>query len=350
MNDLSDKFLNNGSVVYAAKVDSVTTHAGNKRIEIEILINTQRIDIVQIFWNNNENRVDVPAGNRPGLYRQIIDNMEEGSYLFNLVSIDKYGNESLPVEVSGTVYGDDYLSRLRNRPVSATVKAGDLVTVRWGSADITNGAQYTEVVYTCSDGSEKTVQTPASEQATGIPDYMPGTHFKYRTVYLPDLLALDPVATEYQEVNDYFSLDKNTWTILDYSSQVNTAAENVVQNAINGSYTDRWHSADSAYPHFITLDLGNTATIIRFAVCPSTYDLAAGVAIDSRFPTRVRFEVSLDNEEWTDLGEYDCDNGNTPGARYFDVTPVPARYYRFTGLQTTSGNYMVIGELDIYCK
>jgi hypothetical protein len=353
MNELSDRFLDKAAEVYAAKVDSVATHSGFNRIEIEIVVKTQRINVVKIFWSNDEKQAEIQIGNKPGIYKTIIENLPEDDYVFNIVSIDSYENKSLPVEVIGSVYGDNFQSSLLNRSLVNTVKVGNVMRIDWGSIDITNGAIYTEVVYTASDETEKKIQVPVSEKSTEIPDLKPGTSFKYRTAYLRDAFSIDMLTTDYKEFNGDSYLDKTSWSILAYSSQVNAAAANWAPNAIDGDYTNRWHSANVAYPHFMTIDFGDgvVVTVTRLEVWPTTNSMPAGT-VDARFPTRVKFEVSMDNVVWTDLGEYDCNNVNTVlGPRIFNVTPTAARYYRFTGLASTPGNnYMVIGELDVYCK
>jgi hypothetical protein len=154
-------------------------------------------------------------------------------------------------------------------------------------------------------------------------------------------------------------LDKQYATVTAHSST--HPGVNIVDNAINGDYADRWHTNAPNYPHYITVNLGETVNIARFGVWPSVYDrggVDTGSPVDPRFPTRVKFEVSMDGTAWTDLGEFDCEGtgGVDASERVFDVTPTQAQYFRFTGLSSTNtleisgGNNMVIGEIDVYYR
>jgi hypothetical protein len=347
MNEKSDEFLSKGSTVYAPKVDSVAAHSGFKKIELEVFIKTQKIDVVKITWNNGQNEEEISVKNQPGVYKKVIEDVAEDNYVFYLVSLDSYGNKSLPFEVSGSAYGDQFKNQFKNRLITKTVRAGNLIRISWGVADISKDPLYTEVVYTASDETEKIIQVPVSETTTEIPDLESGTSFKYRTAY--SLNVSDVITTDYKEFNDDLFFEKTGWSILGFSSEFD-AGVNAAANAINGKYGDRWHTWVD-YPHFMTIDFGVEVTVTRFDVWPTTYAMAANT-IDDRFPIKVKFEVSLDNVSWTNLGEFDCNNQATIlGARVFNVTPTPARYYKFTGIESTPGNpLMVIDEFDVYCK
>jgi hypothetical protein len=76
----------------------------------------------------------------------------------------------------------------------------------------------------------------------------------------------------------------------------------------------------------------------------------------------VKFEVSLDNNAWTSIGEYDYDNGLYYYEHLFEVEQVNARYVRFTGVECTGApSYsatiggsntvkMVLAELNVNFK
>lgn len=342
MSKLSDRFLDDGSIVYAAKVDSVAAHPGDGRIVLELFIYTQRIDSVRIYWNDGADSQSIYIGNKPGKYDASLE-VEEAAYVFNLVSVDKYGNKSLPVEVSSEAAGDDF-RRLVTRQQLTSAKfnaAGGKLMLYWGTP-VAYGYE-NEIVYTNTEGKE--ARKRVSTTLDSITDW--GSNLKYRTLALPNELAIDTFYTEY-EVIQRFPIDKNFCKILGYSSQVNNGKDNVAANAFNDIYTDRWHSGDTGYPHWMTIDFGGEVDIRSFGVTPSTYDLSGGEIVDVRFPTKVRFEVSLDNVNWTSLGDYPSLN-TQPGEQVFDVATTKVRYYRFTGIESIAGNgYMVLSELDAY--
>lgn len=343
MSELSDRFLDEGSIIYAAKVDSVSAHPGDGRIEMEIFVKTQRIDYVRIYWNDRADHKDVVINNQPGTYNVSIE-MDESSYVFNLISVDKYGNESLPVEVSSEVFGDNFRQTISNRLVakaSYDVVSKSLI-LKWGG--ITNFGVANEIKYTNTSGKEVTKRIDFEEVITQLTDWASG--LKYRTLSLPDPLAVDTFYTSYDQLSR-ISLDKSTWTMLSFSSEVNGSSENRAQNAINDIYTDRWHSAGNGYPGWMIIDFGGEVNVKAFGVTPSVYDIGSK-DVDVRFPTTVRFEVSLDNVNWISLGDFTSIN-TRPGEQIFNVDATKARYYRFTGVKSDAGvGYMVIGELDAY--
>jgi hypothetical protein len=88
-------------------------------------------------------------------------------------------------------------------------------------------------------------------------------------------------------------------------------------------------------PHRLAVDLGEAATIRRFAYTPRQDQWDGGVV------TQARFEVSEDGQTWTiaaDNVEFD----NIVNSRQQQVvtlpTPVNARFFRFTALRTVNDN------------
>lgn len=220
-----------------------------------------------------------------------------------------------------------------------STKGGGSITIEWDAADAANGALYSEVAYIGLDGTEKTVQTPASAQFTNIADYQ--SNLKHRMAYLPES---EQLVTNYQEETGYFFFEKTGWKILSYSSALaDLPATKAINGDTTGDFSDRWHTdateEEDGTPS-VTIDLGAEATIVRFAVWPS-YE-------PQKLPNNVRFEVSKDNITWTNLGEYTCDTtADVMGARYFDVTPTSARYFRWTGWEIY---WMAVAEFDVFCK
>jgi hypothetical protein len=355
--DISGEYEVPGGITYPGKANGAVVRSGYERVEIQWLAGVDpSVVSARISWNNNTGDTLITIPPEADTIRCTIP-LPAGSYAFEIRTYNDKGNISVPVEISGRSYGTSYIDRfVKPRAIDAVKTTGNgRVSIVWMPLDAASGAYYTEVTYISSlNGREKTVETSASETKTDIEDFaFASGGFKHRTMYLPDSLSIDPLFSEVRTVDEYIRLDKRSASVTAYSSQVNTDAANVVGNAIDGNYTNRWHSANEAYPHYITVDLGVEITASRFGVWPSIVDRPSG-RVDPRFPTRVKFEVSTDGSIWTGLGEYDCVAGTEPGERIFDVTPITARHVRFTGVSTTNtvdgANYMVIAELDVYCR
>ncbi|MDR3246758.1 MAG: discoidin domain-containing protein [Prevotellaceae bacterium] len=348
MNDLSDRFLDEGSIIYAARADSVAVHPGNGRAELVIYIKTERIDYVRVYWSDDKTLYrDVPVNNLPGVYSVSIE-LDESAYVFNLVSVDIYGNESLPVEATGTVYGNNFQSSITARSITkihVSTTAG--MTLTWGNS--VNYGVANEVIYTNLDNRVVHLTIPFSEKTTWIANWKSG--LEYRTLSIPETTAADTFKTPLTVATcpPPVPFVKSNWIIAAKSSEVNGSTENYALNAINGRYDDRWHSGNAFYPnHWMILDFGGVEYVRRFGVMPSKFDEAV---VDRRFPKGVQLDVSFDNENWTTVGEYPTVEPQRDVEQWFTLSAtVPARYYRFRGTEgayVEGSTYMVISELDV---
>jgi hypothetical protein len=205
MNDLHQRYLDAGEIIYAAKVDSVTSGGGRNRIQLEIFIASQRIETVRVFWNDYKDSVDVAIGGKTGIFKQIVDNLVEQSYVFDLVSLDKFGNKSLPFEALGRSYGTTYQNSLLNVSiVSSKWLQNDTLSVTWGAADISSGAIATDIMYMSTTGDSVKVRNLVSntDVVNKYPNYKSGTNFYTRTIYRPDSAAIDSFYTDYGLVGE----------------------------------------------------------------------------------------------------------------------------------------------------
>ncbi|MDR0698912.1 MAG: discoidin domain-containing protein [Tannerella sp.] len=363
MNELSDRFLGKGETTYAVMPDSVAVGAGKERVKFEVYIKTNRVKTIRIYWNNRTDSTDIETDNTDGVFSQIIENLREQSYLFNVVNIDSYGNKSLPYEISGRALGEKYESAMVNRRLISIYadKSGGKV-LEWGSVDESLDVKYSEVSYTNVDGRETVRTVPLSEAITVIPDIKSGSLPKYRTIYIPDEMAIDLFYTPYRDgelkyPGDY-PLLKSDISIIGYSNQHDNG-NNAARNAFDGNYNNRWHSQASAnYPHWMAFDLAGETPVSRISIWPSVYDLAAGQTYDNRLPATVTLWGRTDTpgddltaeDGWINLGTYNCEDRN--GEQTFVIdNPAPVRYLKVYAPGGLNGTTMiVIGEIDIYTK
>ncbi|MDR2681256.1 MAG: DUF4998 domain-containing protein [Tannerella sp.] len=183
MYDLHIGYLESGEYIYAAKIDSLSPGPGNKRIEMEVFINAQRIDFIRFFWNARYDSLDFRINNQVGIFKVMIENLEEREYLFEIVSFDKFGNRSLPFELSSLAYGESYQRYLTNRRISSiSLNENSEAVIEW--LGLTEDAIYTTLYYTDGNGREQTVVIPPSESTTVIPNYST-REFRYVTSYRP---------------------------------------------------------------------------------------------------------------------------------------------------------------------
>jgi len=200
MNDLHIGYLERGESIYAAKVDSVSPGPGNNRIEMEVFIYTQRIDHLRFFWNARSDSADFNIGNHAGAFKFMIENLPEREYLFEIVSYDKFGNKSLPFEVSSLSYGESYQRYLSNRGIASISKTDGNAVISW--LDLPEDAVYTTMYYKNSANNDVNRRIDPSEEETVIVDYKPASQFRYITSYRPKVNSPDTFETE--ETTDVF--------------------------------------------------------------------------------------------------------------------------------------------------
>lgn len=197
MNALHQKYLDQGEIIYAPKVDSVTPGAGNKRIQLKMFISSQRIETIRIYWNDYKDSVDVMNSSQTGTKIKLLDNLAEKSYIFQFVSLDKYGHRSLSFETVGKVYGPNFQSTLNNRLLkSQTALSDGKITLQWsGSVD---KAVRCNLSYINTNNLTVTRKVPMTETTTVLTDV--SKDLKYNTIFLPEPSAIDTFYTSFKTI------------------------------------------------------------------------------------------------------------------------------------------------------
>ena len=353
MNELSDRFMNKGETVYAAKVDSAAVHSGYKKVEVAFYISTLRIDTVKVYWNDFQRVSDVVIGNQQGVFSAVIEGLDESAYIFQLVSVDNYGNKSLPVEVSGEAFGDNRLSLLRSRNITSAVynnTTGE-VTIKWGAAvDNSSGCLLT---YTNTANEPASIPVPPEEMTTTIPaGFKSGLRFVTQFVLgegsVAETFSTDVVSQGvWREI-----LPKTEWSAIASSYHDSPRQASA---AIDGNPNQPWHSCagcgERGMPQWIQIDFGagNAKPIDGIVYQPRIDDIN-----DKSFPKRVTWESSSDATNWTTIREdlnLDYPISNSPNPQWLTcTTPTVARYLKCTIHEAwpTNRAYTYIGELGIF--
>nr|WP_294874444.1 DUF4998 domain-containing protein [uncultured Pedobacter sp.] len=345
MDNTYKEFVVPGGLTYAGKATSPKVYPGLARVKVAWLRGSDPSVVnARIFWNNFADSVVVPIPPTGDTVSVIIDNLLEKSYSFVIRTYDSKGNSSIPVEVIGGSYGANYQAQLLTRPVnSSVIDAKGKVTIQWGSADISNGAFASEVKYTDVNGNIKNKSFPTDLMTSEITDLKPNTSYQFRTMFKPDSLSIDNFYTSYSE-SGFFNFDKKDWKVIDYSDQYSDG-DNAAKNVIDGTDGTRWHTANGAsYPHYVTIDMGAVRIISQFGVWRTLFDSPGG---DDRAPTRIQFMMSTDNQNWTNLGEFNFNN-LINGEQIFPMSGSPkGRYLKLIGL-AGNNQFMTLGEISAY--
>jgi hypothetical protein len=203
-NSLHQAYIDAGETFYTGKVDSLKSFSGNEKVKFTWVINSDpRITNIMFKWNEEKDSA-VVAVNRThsGVFAmEAILNVAEGIYSFDVYSKDAAGHRSLSIERTVQIYGQRYISFLRNRRLSFSVNDSD-VTIDWKDIE-TPLIQYTTVSYSdYSDTSApviKNVRVENDEMQTVLTGLRTGDTFSVVTTYLPNnaLETLDTLPEVY---------------------------------------------------------------------------------------------------------------------------------------------------------
>lgn len=207
-NDLLNQYIENGPIIYAAKIDTLVTQSGFNRFKVNVYpaedVNRSycllswnitenqkdsvRIDYIDEFYDSNLNCyyyvVDIPPGTEI-----------QGNLSITAQNVDEFGNRSLIETGSAYVYGIEYTSSLINAPVTINSEATEVVfEERVGmvgnilSYEQNNG-EFTEEIYT-------------DERSYPLSDAKRGGSIRTKTRYLINESDIDTL-----EVADYLETE-----------------------------------------------------------------------------------------------------------------------------------------------
>ena len=134
-------------------------------------------------------------------------------------------------------------------------------------------------------------------------------------------------------------LDRSSWVAIEASSEAYEGWN--IERMWDGDLNTAWHSpwgGASQYPHHFVIDMGEEKTLTGFKIATKW---------DDRVPTKTKFEISMDNESWTDLGIFSNPDQSSSDPQLFGLTGEPkARYFRVTFVEGV-GSEVVIREFDV---
>lgn len=354
MNDLTDKYFNEGEIVYAAKVDSVDVFAGENRIQLNLHIHKQRIENVRVYWNNNTDSVDVQIGGKTGVFPVILDDMPEGGYLFQIVCYDKFSNRSLEYEVTGSVYGNNYKDGLYNRSYISEFTHYNLddcsMVIYWGG--VVRGAIGMELQYTNTSDNTVQMEIPTNAESTTLQNLK--GDISYRLKFIPEENAIDTFTTVSNKIPVFYErpIEKSGWKIVGFSSASASPAWPAT-NAIDGDIDTPWHTEhrpqDAPFPHYFIVDMGKSVEISSFEVYRRMDDSAGAQPSHQIFYAESLNDYTDNNDPgWKNYGTYSLDNiVSIPQFSRFSQV-IKARYFMYYVSSNSRSPYAYIGEIGAY--
>lgn len=197
------KYTEGGEVLYTGTLDSLKILPGKNRVKVEaLIIGDPKISDIKIYWSNNKKSISIPVTRTQGVdtVSYIIEDLEENIYNFEIRTFDKDGNSSIPKYTSSEVFGERYQESLFNRPIVSNVLIESNLIVNFADMDLSSGVFGLELDYTSDTDELKTAFVSIDSTSVSIPNYKNGSAYKYRSVFIPDELAIDTFHAEYTVV------------------------------------------------------------------------------------------------------------------------------------------------------
>jgi len=192
-----------------------------------------------------------------------------------------------------------------------------------GSVTLSN-ANGSSIVYT-TDGTTPTAKSALYSSPISMPS---GGVVKAANLQLHGQVGL--VAEK-----QFAGLVANAWKVVSVDSEETAHGNNAAINAIDGNPATFWHTrwdGDLKLPHSITVDMGTSHRIAGFTYLPRQDRMPNGVV------EKYRFETSTDGVNWApgiESGIF-ANIRNNPSLQQVTFSPVHARFFRFTSLQTVN--------------
>lgn len=382
MNDYHDEYLKRGETLYVGKVDSARIYPGKGRLVIHYWNSDPKAKKLIVYWKSRTDSMllDIPEKPVGQAVEIVIPGLEENNYLIEMITLNaEMKNPSIVFQTGGRVYGDKFQASLSDRQVKTAVflPTGE-AEIRWlGAVEKAIG---TELVYTDKTGQEVSKFVPISELITSLPDL--GGNLSYRTVFVPEALAIDTFYRDYQTVSlgTIKELDKTKYAKwnpagIPYMDAGTAYQISRLWDKNNATWYIQTLAArlNPAQPHSFTFDLGQTVKLNRFK---QWQRLGDGVVYEIQNVRKFEVwgsptpNVNASFEGWTKLGEFesvkpsgapwqsntDADKAFAAAGETFIVSPsAPAvRYIRYvvketwsTG-QSSTDKAVTIGEVSFF--
>jgi hypothetical protein len=194
------KYAEGGEIIYPATFDSLKVIAGNGRVMITgLLSGDPNVTKYRVFWNNGSDSLESTIVRKYGTdtLKQFINKLPEGPITFTLRTYDNKGNISIPMTVTGNIYGPHYQASVTergNRAVLATVfQADGSAQLNWADVDAYVGVLGMRIRYYDANDilRDTVVVSKLKNQVTSLPGISVLKPITYNTLFLPEPVGID---------------------------------------------------------------------------------------------------------------------------------------------------------------
>ena len=339
------KYMPDDGIIYPQKADAVKTYPGKNRIRLEWVLVDPKVTSCEVIYEQAgiQESITVPIQARGDFSNDTIRidilDLEETTYSFKIVSYDKFGNTSIPVEVDESVYGDMYESSLVNRVVKNVDydEVNNGLKLDWYAAENTVIGVY--LTYTDINGDKQMKEVDIEDTSTTIADFKLGEPLLCTTKFKPVPSAIDTFSAKQQRIGIKMITNVALNKPVTHSDFL---AGYPGQNAVNGDRTNsatRWVSDDTANEHWIEIDLQGSYSINSFQL------FLGPTATEPMRQFRLQAWVA---DEWTTVVSEDNNTFTLSYLIYYrDFEPVTTNKVRWY-FPPYTGNRVRLYEIEVY--
>lgn len=206
MNDIQSQFADREEQIYLGKVDSIKFFPGNERVKITWYVGSDpKIDKTIIYWNmRNDSIIKDFVRTTSGVQKDsiIIDNLPEGSTLFEFRNVSNAGETSLLSMAAATVWGPKYGDGLYSRRIVSHNYNYEDSKFELGLSSVFEGDSvvYSEVIYQNINGENKSFRIERNIKSVVLQDFPDGGEFRFRTAFFPPQ-GIDTIFNNFQSFN-----------------------------------------------------------------------------------------------------------------------------------------------------
>lgn len=179
---------------------NVLARPGKERVLIEVTLDNEKVQKVSALCKNDNSSIEQDVNYKSGVLKFYYNNLKENNkYNFVVTCIDRFGNESAPINASANVYGDSFQTTLSNRAAEVATRFGNGLAIKW--KDISGSCMLN---YKNESGKEVTKYIPSTEKNSYLLDF--GSDLSYATYAIPESTAADTFYVAPVLINTYEDL------------------------------------------------------------------------------------------------------------------------------------------------
>lgn len=184
------------------KINSFEVNPGKNRVVIKGIVQGTMAEEVKVFWEDENQSISIPVNNSEGndTILRVIENLEEGIYEFEAVTVSKEGNISEKMVARAEVFGSSYEAVVKKREIASNILRESNLDIDFEEIDRTTGIKGTEFYYQNTAGKEVSLFVDSEKENLSIYDFKNGTSYKFRSVYIPAPTSVDTFYTAFETV------------------------------------------------------------------------------------------------------------------------------------------------------